>query len=53
MMRFIDLGRFGENGAASYVLTIAIIFISYVIGSFGLFQIDPQIMFPHLFPSSD
>ena len=37
MMRFIDLGRFGENGAASYVLTIAIIFLSYVIGSFGLF----------------
>ena len=37
MMRFIDLGRLGENGAASYVLTIAIIFISYVIGSFGLF----------------
>ncbi|MGB1452967.1 MAG: lysostaphin resistance A-like protein [Crocinitomicaceae bacterium] len=36
-MRFIDLGRFGENGAASYVLTIAIIFLSYVIGSFGLF----------------
>ena len=37
MMRFIDLGRFGENGAASYVLAIAIIFLSYVIGSFGLF----------------
>ena len=37
MMRFIDLGKFGENGAASYVLTIAIIFLSYVIGSFGLF----------------
>ena len=37
MMRYIDLGKFGENRAASYILTIAVIFLSYVIGSFGLF----------------
>ena len=37
MIRFIDLGKFGENRAASYILTISVIFLSYVIGSFGLF----------------
>ena len=37
MMRFIDQGKTGENGVLPYVLTIALIFLAYVIGSFGLF----------------
>jgi hypothetical protein len=36
-MRYIDQGKQGENGVFRYVLTLSLIFVVYIIGSFGLF----------------
>lgn len=49
MMRFIDQGKTGANGVLPYVLTIALIFLAYVIGSFGLFidfSLQPNVLDP-------
>ena len=37
MMRYIDQGKQGDNGVFRYVLTLSLIFVVYIIGSFGLF----------------
>ena len=36
MMRYIDQGKTGDVGVKPFVLTISIIFLAYIIGSFGL-----------------
>ena len=37
MMRYIDQGKQGDNRALRYILTLSLIFVVYIIGSFGLF----------------
>ncbi len=36
MMRYIDQGKTGDIGVKPFVLTISIIFLAYILGSFGL-----------------
>ena len=36
MMRFIDQGKSGSNSVLPYVLTVSLIFLVYIVGSFGL-----------------
>ena len=37
MMRYIDQGKQGDNRVLRYVLALSLIFVVYIIGSFGLF----------------
>ena len=37
MMRYIDQGKKGDNRVLRYVLTLSLIFVVYIFGSFGLF----------------